>query len=175
MLKRHNCVIIYLFQVTDRGFQLVSCGWEFLAPAHTYGDIHCRGGSMWSLVLPENVSSCHISLHPLRDYHTTQQQADFLWSRLFLGWAMFRGLQRGVTWEDFWARHRNGGLNCCCSSSVLHTLVSVLLGLARNQSVVTLYSTWWLASPQKSRTSVVCCFVFGLQRCQTRFLVENFT
>lgn len=57
---------------------LVSRHLEVLATAHTCGDLSCCCGSMLSMVLPDNVSSCHISLHPLRDCHATQQQADIL-------------------------------------------------------------------------------------------------
>lgn len=80
---KDSCTLATLYYVTLSKSQteyvlFVSCRLEVFATAHTYGDLNCCCGSVLPVVLPENVSSCHISLHPLRDCHATQQQADIL-------------------------------------------------------------------------------------------------
>lgn len=69
------------------------------------------------MVLPFCLGCCSAQLSymgSVRDCHVTQEQIQILWSGMFLGWAKFRGLQRRVTCEDFWTRHRNGAFCFCC-------------------------------------------------------------
>lgn len=65
-------------------------------------------------------------VHPPRGCLSTRQQAHFLWSSLFLGWAMFRALQRPERISQMEAS------TAVVSMAPRHSLVSVLLGLAWN-------------------------------------------
>lgn len=65
-------------------------------------------------------------VRPLRGCLSTRQQAHFLWSSLFLGWAKFRGLQRPERISQMEAS------TAVVSMAPWHSLVSVLLGLAWN-------------------------------------------
>lgn len=73
-------------------------------------------------------------VHPLRDCLSTRRQAHFLWSSLFLGWAMFRGLQRPERISQTEASA------AVVSMAPWHSLASVLLGLAWHWDLDTLHN-----------------------------------
>lgn len=110
------------------------------ATTHGYKDWSSCCGATPSVVWPKNASSCHTSAYPLRDCLRARQQARFLWSSLFLGWAMFRGLQRPERISQMEAS------TAAVSMAAWHSLVSVLLGLAWNWDldvVHNLVQCWW--------------------------------
>lgn len=113
--RHHNCILYLLFVY-------------FLSLFKSPTEI-CVCFACWMLwvcdisgVAWECQKLSHVCVHWEIGMHTSSDL-------LFLGWAKFRGLQRGLTWEDFWVRHRNGSLICCCISGAQHAPLSVLLAL----------------------------------------------
>lgn len=104
------------------------------ATTHGYRDRNSCCGLTPSMVWPENASSCHTSCASFEGLLQHPAAAHFLWSSLFLGWAMFRGLQRPERISQMEAS------TAVVSMAPWHALVSVLLGLAWNWDLDTLHN-----------------------------------